>query len=247
MKSKGDILPGAKVIDSSVSDTAIVSGGAEVPYSCVGKHVIVGSQAIIVRSEIEDNVSINRRNYIFRSSIERYSYTGIGTSIRSAQVGRFCSMSWNVSIGGGEHPQDNVTTGKLSRFYLLDAGKWDRKSKKELDKTFESQKQCIVGSDVLISTNAVILRNIEIGNGAIIGAGAVVVRDVEPYSIVAGVPARVIKKRFDDKTIETLERIQWWNWPREVIRENLELVYSSKVNQNVLDRLTELSKSIKAV
>jgi acyl-[acyl carrier protein]--UDP-N-acetylglucosamine O-acyltransferase len=85
---------------------------------------------------------------------------------------------------------------------------------------------------------------LKIGNGAIIGAGSVVTKDVEPYSIVVGVPAKPIKKRFDDKIIEAFEKIQWWNWPLDIIRENLELIYSTKVDENVINRMLEISNKI---
>ena len=89
-----------------------------------------------------------------------------------------------------------------------------------------------------------LLRDVRIGNGAVIGAGAVVTKDVEPYSIVAGVPAKIIKKRFDDKTIEALEQIQWWAWPVAVIRNNLDLIYSTKVDDSVIKKLFEIAKTI---
>lgn len=114
----------------------------------------------------------------------------------------------------------------------------------ELQKRFEDQGQCQIGHDVWIATNVVILRNIKIGNGAVIGAGAIVTKDVEPYSIVVGVPGKVVKKRFDNKTIEALEEIQWWNWPRKVINQNIDLIYSTKVDEACLEKLRQISRSL---
>ena len=113
----------------------------------------------------------------------------------------------------------------------------------EIDYT--NQTKCCIGNDVWIASNAVILRNLNIGNGAVIGAGAIVTKDVEPYAIVAGVPARVIKKRFDERTIEVLNGIEWWSWPIEMIRENLELIYCSTVNESVLEELKQVALELK--
>ena len=228
-----------------VGNSIKIYRNSEVRNCHLGDFVTVGDSSIILDSKLSSNISINRRNYILRSQIGRFTYTGINTMIRSAEVGNFCSISWNVSIGGGDHPQKQVTSSKLSRFYLLDSGMWDKKSKIELDETFKNLEQCNIGNDVLISTNVTILRNLKIGNGAIIGAGAVVTKDVEPYSIVAGVPAKKIRMRFDDKTIEALQEIQWWNWPIDIIRQNLELIYSREVNQEVIEKLREINFNLK--
>lgn len=239
------ISDSAKLSENELGKDVKIYANAEVKRSIIGDTVTVGDSSIIIDCKLSGNNSINRRNYLLRTNIGCYTYTGIGTMIRSANVGNFCSLSWNVSIGGGDHPHDRTTTSTLNRFYFLDSGQFVSEATKELEKTFKSNKHCNVGNDVLISSNVVILRDINIGNGAIIGAGAVVTKDVEPYSIMAGVPAKKIKMRFEDKTIEILEKIQWWNWPREIIRENLDLIYSKKVDAHVLEQLTEISDSLK--
>ncbi|SCY09140.1 Acetyltransferase (isoleucine patch superfamily) [Lachnospiraceae bacterium XBB2008] len=86
----------------------------------------------------------------------------------------------------------------------------------------------IIGNDVWIGGNAIILPGINIGDGAIVAAGAVVTKDVEPYSIVGGVPAKVIKYRFDSETITALLKIKWWDWPLDKIIDNIELFYDPK-------------------
>jgi len=217
---------------------------SEVRDSNIGDYVTIGDFAIVKSSELLDHISINRRNQIYHSNIGRYSYTGSNTMIRYSLLGNFCSVSWNVSIGGGEHPQNNVTTSTLENFHFLDSGRWDEKVKSEID---YYQGECTIGNDVWIAANVVILRNVKIGNGAIIGAGAVVTKDVEPYSIAVGVPAKTIKKRFNDKTIEALEEIQWWNWSVDIIRNNLDLIYSTKVDDMVIDKLLGISNTVKII
>lgn len=216
---------------------------AEISKSSIGLKSIIGNDTIISECQIEDYVSVNRRNYLLRSSIGVFTYTGIGTMIRSSVVGKFCSISWNVSIGGGNHVFDHLTTHPRWRFNMM-SDNIEYSKNKELQKTLNNQADCIIENDVWIATNAVILRGVTIGNGAVIGAGAVITKDVEPYSIVVGVPAKPIKKRFDERTIEELQGLQWWNWPIEVIRENIELIYSEKVNDSVISRLKEISREI---
>lgn len=239
------IASDAKVENSRIGEGSKVYRQAEVKNSFLDHHVIIGDQAIVIGSELESNISINRQNYILKSKIGKFTYTGMGSSIRTAEVGRFCSLAWNVSVGGGNHVFDHVTTSPLWRFAMLDESNINHEANKALKARYGEFGSCIVGNDVWIATNAVILRNVKIGNGAIIGAGAVVTKDVEPYSIVAGIPAKKIKMRFDDKIIEALGEIQWWNWPVEVIRANVDLIYSTKVDNSTIEKLKEIASKIK--
>lgn len=83
--------------------------------------------------------------------------------------------------------------------------------------------ECIVGNDVWIAANACICRGVTVGNGAVVAAGAVVTKDVEPYTIVAGVPARPVKKRFNDEIIHLLQDSEWWYLPSDIIKQNFSL------------------------
>lgn len=236
-----NISSDALIINSSMGGNNKVFKKAEIKDSKLGSYVSVGDFAIIRGSTIHSHTEINRRNYIDKSCIDSYTYTGIGTIVLSAIIGKFNSISWNVSIGGNNHEYENVSTIRLWRFNMLDSGKFTVKN------DYKEQTLCDVGNDVWIASNAVILRDLKIGNGAVIGAGAVVTKDVEPYSIVAGVPAKVIKIRFDDKSIEALEKIKWWDWPKEIIRENTELIFSSVVNADTIQRLMEINQGIGGV
>ncbi len=229
----------ARIIESTFDSGVKIYRNAELRDSAIGNDVQIGDDSILLKSKLESNIAINRRNFIQETNIGRFTYTGFNTIIRGVEIGRFCSISWNVSIGGKNHDVENVTTSAIWGFYNM-LGEKLKDFKYGKDKG-----QCIVGNDVLISSGAIILRDVTIGNGAIIGAGAVVTKDVEPYSIVAGVPAKKIKMRFDDNIIEALEEIQWWNWPIEVIRQNLDLIYSTKVNYQTIEKLREISNSLK--
>ncbi|HTF03382.1 MAG TPA: CatB-related O-acetyltransferase [Bacteroidia bacterium] len=146
-------------------------------------------------------------------SIGRSVYIGRNTTIAScAGIGNFTSISAGVRIGLMAHPTDFLSTSPV--FYASRRG-WTNQANFD-----ESEgKKTVVGHDVLISANAMIRNGVVIGHGAIIGAGAFVDKDVEPYSIVAGIPAKMIRKRFDDALIERLLRSEWWNLPDETIRK----------------------------
>lgn len=225
-------------IDSVISESVKIYKNVDIRKSIVNSNVSLGDDTFLLESTLESNIAINKRNHLQNSKIGRFTYTGVNTVIRFAEVGRFCSISWNVSIGGKNHDYDNATTNSKWWFHKLDSGE----SKKGTD--YAKRGSCIIGNDVWIATNAIVLRNVKVGNGSIIGAGAIVNKDVEPYSIVAGVPAQKKKMRFDDKTIAALEEIQWWNWPIETIRENLDLIYSTKVDSEVLKKMYKISKML---
>ena len=137
-------------------------------------------------------------------------------------IGAFCSISANVHIYlGGEHRMDWVTTSPLNVMF----------ESKDHYEHARSKGDVIIGNDVWICGNAIILSGVTIGDGAVIGNGAVVSKDVEPYSIVAGNPAKHVRYRFDEDTIKELINIKWWNWPDSLIQKNIPLLLSSNISQ----------------
>lgn len=156
-------------------------------------------------------------NKIGRANI-RSSKIGFGTYILSGQlvgakIGRFCSIGNNVVVLTATHPIDFIST--FPGFYKTinkDIFLVDNDIDIQEFKTCESGESVIIGNDVWIGNNVTILGGVEIGDGAIIGTGSVVTKNVPPYSIHGGVPAKLIKNRFDDKTIEKLLKIKWWDW-----------------------------------
>lgn len=123
-------------------------------------------------------------------------------------IGRFCSIAEGVRFVFGEHAMDRVSTYPFRARLLGASDHEDARSKGAIT----------LGHDVWIGTNAILLSGVTVGTGAVIGAGAVVTRDVAPYTVVGGVPARVIRARCSELQIAALLRIAWWNWPIEKIR-----------------------------
>ena len=142
--------------------------------------------------------------------IGNYSYVNKGSVIASGRIGKFCSIGYYCQIGMHEHPTALLSTSP----YLY--GIHNILGIKQSWNDFVSPPS--IGNDVWIGSNSVILQGVTIGDGAIIAAGAVVTKDVSPYTIVAGVPAKMIKKRFSDKKIDDLQQLQWWNKPISEIK-----------------------------
>jgi len=130
-------------------------------------------------------------------------------------VGKFCQIAIGVTfvMNGANHRTRGLSTYPFAAF----GGDWAGHFDGELDGEFKGD--LVVGNDVWLGYQALLMPGVKIGNGSIIGARSVVVDDVPPYAVVAGNPAKVRKKRFDDRTIEALLRIAWWDWPPSLITE----------------------------
>jgi virginiamycin A acetyltransferase len=139
----------------------------------------------------------------------------------SLTIGKFCSIAEGVTILlGGEHRVDWITTYPFN-FVFKEAEKFEGHPR--------TKGGVSIGNDVWIGMDAFILSGVTIGNGAVIAARSVVTRDVPPYSIVAGNPARQVRLRFSESIIEALERIRWWDWPSVEIQSAWPLLLSSEV------------------
>lgn len=230
------------VHESSICKDTVFGEKSSVYKNCyINKSILsakatVGDFSRIEQSTIGENVCIQRNNMVYSTNIGRYTYTGKNTTIWNSDIGKFCSLSWNVNIGGANHDYNRITTHSF--LYSNDFG---LKPEDELGYDRFARESCIIGNDVWIAAGANICRNVRIGTGAVIGAGAVVTKDVEPYSIVVGVPAKVIKKRFSDEIIESLLHANWWDLPSEVIRDNYAVFNDSPTKDNLF-KLVEICK-----
>ncbi|MDQ2179822.1 CatB-related O-acetyltransferase [Marinifilum sp. D714] len=171
-----------------------------------------------------NNVSCGNYNTIYsnvlidNTKLGNFVYVGGRTEICNASIGNFCSIAPDVKIGLGMHPTNFIST--FPTFFSTRRQCQITFAKKNY---FEEIGKVQIGNDVWIGANVIILDNVSIGNGAIIAAGAVVTKDVEPYSIVGGIPAKLIKKRFSESEIKKLESSKWWNKSNEWLEENFEM------------------------
>jgi len=168
--------------------------------------------AVVERSRIGSWTEIGRNSRIVESTIGDYTYDDGEVSIVYSEVGRYCSIANRVRINPGNHPMDRVTQHHMT-YRRAQFGLAETDDPEFFD--WRRDHRCIIGHDVWIGHAAIILAGLRIGTGAVIAAGAVVTRDVEPYQIVAGVPARPKRKRFEDAVIRGLLRSEWWEWSRE--------------------------------
>ena len=134
------------------------------------------------------------------------------------RIGKFCSIACGAKFlfNCANHSLRSLSTYTFPLFY----DEWEL-DKADVASAWDNKGDIVIGNDVWIGFEAVIMAGVHIGNGAIIGARAVVTKDVAPYTIVGGVPARAIRKRFDDATISRLESLRWWDWSKERIRREL--------------------------
>jgi phosphonate metabolism protein (transferase hexapeptide repeat family) len=170
---------------------------ATVLNSCIGAWTDIGPECTIDESSIGD-----------------YTYTMKDVSVIYTEVGKFCSLASQVRINPVNHPMHRVTQHHCTyrrRQYGFD----------EVDDAsvfaWRKSAPCTIGHDVWIGHGAIVLPGVCIGTGAVIGAGAVVTKDIGPYEVVIGVPARPLRKRFDAETIARLLAIAWWDWDRATL------------------------------
>lgn len=170
----------------------------------------------------EPGVKLSDTGCLGDERIGIFSYLGNDSEIKNADIGRFCSIARNVAIGAPEHPLDWVSSHPIQYdglrwFDSIEA--WGEFS--DDSEVFRgNRKRTRIGNDVWIGRNAIIRQGVTVGTGAVIGANAFVNRDVPPYAIVGGVPAKVIKHRFPPEMIERLLASEWWtlDMPEELRR-----------------------------
>ena len=140
-------------------------------------------------------------------------------------IGKFCAIAQGVEfiMNGANHKIDSVTTYP---FYIMGNG-WEKTIPNLKELPFKGD--TIIGNDVWIGQNVTVMPGVNIGDGAIIAANSVVTKDIPSYHIAGGNPCRIIRKRFDDELIEYLLDLKWWNWAREKIFKNLEVLCSSNL------------------
>lgn len=163
--------------------------------------------------------SLGAHTSLVESSFGEYSYTAGDVQIIYSEIGKYCSIANNVRINPGNHPQWRVTQHHMT-YRRVQYGLGTRDDLEFFQ--WRQEYKCVIGHDVWIGHGAIIMPGITIGTGAVIGSGAVVTKNIGPYEVAVGVPAKVIKRRFEAPVIERLLASEWWNWDRNTLEERFE-------------------------
>ena len=197
-------------------------------YGISQMYVLAAGEDFNKEDIVYKNCRVGRYTYGYEDLLEKYPL--------AKSIGRYCSINDTARIWNN-HPVNYITTHPFLDYPMYIS--WDKYSERNdlLNKygkyknnhEYESSpirnnRPVIIGNDVWIGANVIILPGVKIGDGAILAAGTVVTKDVEPYSIVGGVPSKIIRKRFNDEEISALLEIRWWDWPHEDIEKNIEYI-----------------------
>jgi hypothetical protein len=185
-----------------LSETPTVHPSATIREATLGRYTEVGAFSRIVSSTFGD-----------------YSYITENGDILFSTVGRFCSLASGVRLNPPNHPMHRAS----QHHFTYRAGDYFPDAQDDESVFAWRREQWVtVGHDVWIGHGATVMPRVTVGTGAVIGAGSVVTKDVPPYTIVAGVPARPIRRRFEEPVAERLIALAWWNWPHDRLRAALE-------------------------
>ncbi len=184
-----------------LSEEPTIDPTAEVRDSRLGRYTEVGPRTSMLNTEFGD-----------------YSYVVNDSDIANSQIGKFCSIASHVRINPGNHPMWRATQ---AHFTYRSNKYWPGEADDESFFAWRRAHPVRIGHDVWIGHGAIVLPGRYVGTGAVIGAGALVTRDVPDYTIVAGVPARPIRRRFPEEIARELLAIAWWDWEHEELRRAL--------------------------
>jgi len=170
------------------------------------------------------NVSLLKNSIVKNSEIDNMTYVGANTNINNSKIGKFCSIGPGCRIGPGQHPTDTFVSTHPA-FYSTNIYNRIGFADKQY---FEEYKKIYIGNDVWLGANVIIVDGINIGDGAMVAAGAIVTKDVPPYAIVGGIPAKILKYRFEDEEIKFLLKEKWWNRDFSWMKNNQKLFLDIK-------------------
>jgi hypothetical protein len=167
-------------------------------------------------SELGEYTALGPNTAITESTFGDYSYTASDVSIIYSDVGKFCSIASHSCINPGNHPMDRVTQHHMT-YRRAQYGFAPTDDEAFFD--WRRTDRVTIGHDVWLGHGAIVLAGVTVGAGAVVAAGAVVSKDVDPYTIVGGVPATPIRRRFSEDVAARLLAIAWWDWPRPVLEQ----------------------------
>ena len=185
-----------------LSETPLVHPSAEIEDSHLGRYTEVAERCRVHETRLGD-----------------YSYMMQDCGVWRAEIGKFVNIAASVRINATNHPTWRAT---LHHFTYRAGDYFDGESDEDAFFEWRREHAVTIGHDVWIGHGAVVLPGVTIGNGAVIGAGAVVSKPVAPYTIVGGVPAKVIRRRFPEEVGQKMDTLRWWDWPHQRLRAALD-------------------------
>lgn len=186
--------------------------------NCITRPNIEVGDYTIYHDFASDPVDFERNNVLYHYPLSNHD---------KLVIGKFCSIACGAKFlfNGANHTLKSLSTYPFPIFWE----EWGLEERKQAG-AWDNKGDIVVGNDVWIGFEAVILAGVRIGNGAVIGSRSVVTKDVPPYTIVGGAPAKPIRKRFDQPVIDRLEAMRWWDWPPEKIRQSLPQMMDGGLN-----------------
>ncbi len=224
------------VKNSIIAPSVQLYKDVKIVKSQIGEHCTIGDNSNILESILDEYVSINRNCVLDNAEMGIGSYINQNTVLKHAVIGKFCCISWNVTLYGGS--SHNYNSPSMYTSYH-----WKHIFGSSIQSSIEKEKTRI-GNDVWIGNGAIVINGVTVGDGAIIGAGAVITKDVPPYSVVGGVPAKVLRMRFDANEIERLLKISWWKWPMDIIKANESLLRITALSEESLQKMESITHSL---
>ncbi|MBW4439108.1 MAG: hypothetical protein KME04_18360 [Pleurocapsa minor GSE-CHR-MK-17-07R] len=184
----------------------------------LGEQPVFHSDVVVYDAHFGRYVEIGANSMIVETVMGDYSYTAGDNQIIYADIGKFSNIASHVRINPGNHPMERVTLHHMTyRRGLYGFGPDDKDFFQ-----WRRDHKCTIGHDTWLGHNAIIMPGVSVGDGAVVGSGAVVTKDVAPYTIVVGVPARPMRPRFPEHVAAALLRIAWWDWDHDTLGARLD-------------------------
>lgn len=221
-------LPFSVFVDeeSRLGSNPVLQAGAAIYGSSLGDKVSIGKNSQIRTSTLGSHSAIGPNSTLQRARVGDHSYLTGHSFLQLTTIGKFCSIAANFTCGYGNHPTNMLSTHPAFFTPWTMPGGVTFADK---DYFAEGMPASFIGNDVWCGANVFIKSGVTIGDGAIVAAGAIVVRDVAPYTIVGGVPAVPLRMRFSEEEIAILLKLQWWNWPMDVLAKATPLIRDGDV------------------
>lgn len=192
-------------------------------------------------SHVEKTAKVHRGCKVRNSVIGAHSYAAVNVWLTNTSVGKFTSIGGGTMVGLASHTLCNISSSPI--FTLSHNATGVSWTNSDVAENTDSLPRTIIGNDVWIGANVLVKSGVTIGTGAVVGAGAVVTHNVPPYTVVAGVPARRIKMRFDERVCSRLLHSHWWDLPDEQLQRKLHIFQHEVTPKNIDQLLSELTEA----